>query len=162
MSSTSAKAPKSCINLETTQALDLIAKLLRDVSEVEFSVDDDLNVELRPLCAGHTPSEPTASDSQQEALVLIPDTGQVRIEGQPVEVLSRQEYDLLSHLYARPGVICSKEEICQVLWPDRSAPSCTAALDKLISRLRAKIEIHGGRPRYLLTVRGRGYQLKTS
>jgi two-component system response regulator RegX3 len=34
-----------------------------------------------------------------------------------------------------------------------------ARIDKLLSRLRAKVEPDSGNPRYLITVRGRGYRL---
>jgi DNA-binding response OmpR family regulator len=50
-----------------------------------------------------------------------------------------------------------------VLWPDESYTyaDMAGALHKLVSRLRAKIEPGPAKPRYLVTVRGRGYRLKT-
>jgi DNA-binding response OmpR family regulator len=71
------------------------------------------------------------------------------------------EFKLLSHLYSRKGAIVPKHEVYQHMWPGRSADKCVAALDKLLSRVRAKIEPNPARPRYLLTVRGRGYRLNT-
>jgi len=159
MSSASGATPSSRIRLQTEQALDLVGKLLRDIQEVEISVDDDLYVELRPVSVEEQVTRPEASHQEREVLVLLPETSEVRIEGKPARRVTAQELALLTHLRSREGAICSKEEICQVLWPGRAPEQCTLALDKLVSRVRAKIEPNPPRPRFVLTLRGQGYRL---
>ena len=157
MSSASETAPKDWMRLATPQALDLVGKLLRDVQEVELSVDDDLNVVLRPAAVG---KEGTGGfPEERETLVLLPETSEVQVGGQTVASLTAKEFALLSHLRSRQGTICSKEAICQVLWPDRSPSQCDSGLDNLVSRVRAKIEPRPAKPRFLITVRGQGYRL---
>jgi DNA-binding response OmpR family regulator len=159
MSSASAATPNSRIRLQTRQALDLIGKLLRGIQEVDISVDDDLNVELRPVDLETHPTRSEPSQEESEALVLLLDTSEVRVEGKPARRVTVQELALLAHLRSRRGAICSKEEVCQVLWPGKTPDRCTAALDKLVSRTRVKIEPDPSRPRFLLTLRGQGYRL---
>ncbi len=74
---------------------------------------------------------------------------------QPVR-LTTTEVHLLKSLSNEPGRIMSREELtnlCQIEGGDRS-------VDVQVTRLRRKIEIDPKVPRYLHTVRGRGYVLR--
>jgi hypothetical protein len=89
--------------------------------------------------------------NQQEVDIRIDrSSGKVWVEGRAVSPdLTAAEFALLSHLYERRGEICSKDEL-EALYPDA---------DTLIKHLREKIESDPRRPKYILTVRGRGFKL---
>ena len=163
MSQTSSTKKPNWLRLQRAQALDLIEKLLKGVQVVEFSVDDDLNIELRPLGVDEPRQDTDVSVVGQQGLILQPDTGEVWVEGHRAETLTALEYRLLSHLYSHQNMLVSSEQVCRVLWPDESYTyeDQSGALHKLVSRLRAKIEPEPTNPRYLITVRGRGYRLRT-
>jgi DNA-binding response OmpR family regulator len=161
MSQGANKIESSWMGLKKSQALDLIDKLFREIQDVELSVDDDLNIHVRPAGIEESKSSVSVPPERLEPLVLQRDTGDVWVEGQRTEPLTHQEFELVSYLYAHRNSIASKTEICLHIWPDRSVEKCTSALEKLISRTRAKIEPDQAKPRFLVTVRGRGYRLKT-
>ena len=78
----------------------------------------------------------------------------VWVEGEEVSPsLTAEEFALLSHLYERRGEICSKSEL-EALYPEESQN-----VDTLMDQLRKKIESDPRRPKYVLTVRGRGFEL---
>jgi len=71
--------------------------------------------------------------------------------------LTGGEAALLTALAARPGEILSREEIATTLGTDEAGER---AVDVQVTRLRRKIEADPREPRFLHTVRGRGYVLK--
>jgi len=88
------------------------------------------------------------------------DAGTVWIGGRMIEPLTDLEYRLLLLLYGRIDKICDKYQIVEAVWgQDYLGEVDDARIEKLISRLRAKIEIIPTRPQFILTVRGRGYKL---
>ena len=60
---------------------------------------------------------------------------------------------------ARAHEVLSREDIAAALGTDESSER---AIDVQMTRLRRKIEVDPRDPRYLHTVRGRGYVLKPS
>ncbi|HSJ52180.1 MAG TPA: winged helix-turn-helix domain-containing protein [Anaerolineae bacterium] len=88
------------------------------------------------------------------------ESGSVWVDGQQVEALTDLEYRLLLLLYGRLGKICDKYQIVEAVWGEDYIDQVDdARIDKLLSRLRSKIEPDPRNPRYLITVRGRGYKL---
>jgi two-component system, OmpR family, phosphate regulon response regulator OmpR len=71
--------------------------------------------------------------------------------------LTGGEAALLSALAGRPGDILSREDIAAALGTDDAGER---AVDVQVTRLRRKIEVDPREPRFLHTVRGRGYVLK--
>lgn len=65
------------------------------------------------------------------------------------------EQALLNVLGARPGQIFTREKLAEILGAGQSPRS----IDVQITRLRKKIEQDSKNPRYLQTVRGKGYML---
>ncbi len=93
-------------------------------------------------------------------IVVDVDAGEVYIDGRPAPALTNLEYRLLLLLYGRMGKICDKYEIVESVWGEAYIDEVDdARIEKLISRLRQKIEPDPSNPRYLITVRGRGYKL---
>jgi two-component system phosphate regulon response regulator OmpR len=80
---------------------------------------------------------------------LLGPNGPIRLTG--------GEAALLIALASRPGDILSREEIAAALGTDDAGER---AVDVQVTRLRRKIEADPREPRFLHTVRGRGYVLK--
>lgn len=87
-----------------------------------------------------------------------PDRNELRGPGpEEVQRLTGGEAALLTALAARAGEILSREEIAQALGtPDAGE----RAVDVQVTRLRRKIEADPREPRFLHTVRHRGYVLR--
>ncbi|GAB4567872.1 MAG: hypothetical protein Kow0047_20350 [Anaerolineae bacterium] len=95
-----------------------------------------------------------------QGIIVDVDAGEVFVDGQPTPPLTNLEYRLLLLLYGRMGKICDKYEIVTSVWGEAYLDEVDdARIEKLVSRLRQKIEPDPTNPRYLLTVRGRGYKL---
>ena len=71
--------------------------------------------------------------------------------------LTGGEAALLQALARRPGEVLSRDEIVDTLQMDEAGER---AIDVQVTRLRRKIEADPREPRFLHTVRGRGYVLK--
>jgi DNA-binding winged helix-turn-helix (wHTH) protein len=97
---------------------------------------------------------------QSRGIVVDIDAGEVYVDGQPVPALTNLEYRLLLLLYGHIGKICDKYEVVQSVWGEAYLDEVDdARIEKLVSRVRQKIEPDPANPRYLMTVRGRGYRL---
>ena len=95
-----------------------------------------------------------------EGIWLDVDAGDVWVEGQQVPTLTELEYRLLQTLYGRLEKICDKYLIVESVWGQEYIDQVDdARIEKLVSRLRSKIEPNASEPSYLITVRGRGYKL---
>jgi DNA-binding winged helix-turn-helix (wHTH) protein len=91
-------------------------------------------------------------------------SGKVWLEGKPVcPDLTNLEFTLLSYLFKRRGEICSRSELLEALYPgeprDPKLDMTDNRLDTLIARLRDGIELDRRRPKYVISVRGRGFKL---
>ena len=82
--------------------------------------------------------------------------GELRGPSGPLH-LTGGEAALLAALAARPNDVLSREDIAAALEMDDSGER---AIDVQVTRLRRKIEADPREPRFLHTVRGRGYVLK--
>ena len=159
------------IRLGKGQAIDLVQKLLRSFDQVDMSVGENLEILLQPvinekdfkeLPTATTTTIPIASapSAQNEAgLVINPTSGVVIVDGQPIPTLTRLEYELLMFLYLRTDAIISRQEISQEIWPDEPEDTRAAALEKLVSRVRLKVEPDPEQPKYLFTIHGRATDL---
>jgi DNA-binding winged helix-turn-helix (wHTH) protein len=88
------------------------------------------------------------------------ESGEVYVDGRVVPVLTDLEYRLMLLLYGQIDKICDKYRIVESVWgEDYIEEVDDARIEKLVSRLRQKIEPDPSDPRYLVTVRGRGYRL---
>lgn len=97
---------------------------------------------------------------QPQGIRLDPDSGEAWANGQQIPTLTNLEYRLLLLLYGRMGKICTKYEVVEAVWGDEYIDEVDdARIEKLVSRLRQKVEPDPANPRYLQTIRGRGYKL---
>jgi two-component system, OmpR family, phosphate regulon response regulator OmpR len=82
--------------------------------------------------------------------------GELRTDDGPVR-LTGGEAALLSALARKPNEVLSRDDIAAALGMDEAGER---AIDVQVTRLRRKIEVDPREPRFLHTVRGRGYILK--
>jgi pSer/pThr/pTyr-binding forkhead associated (FHA) protein len=108
-----------------------------------------------------TLTAPSLIAVKEPALRVDPATRQVYVDGKLLDPpLSVKQFDLLWFLYQSRGRVVSKDEIAESVWPDAEGDVSDANIDRMISRLRSRIEPEAGDvPRFLATIRGYGYQL---
>jgi len=95
-----------------------------------------------------------------QGVFMDSDAGEAWVDGVKLTTLTNLEYRLLSTLHERTNKICSKEQIIQAVWGDEYIVTVDdGRIEKLVSRLRSKLERDPGEPHYLITIRGRGYKL---
>jgi DNA-binding response OmpR family regulator len=153
--------PVGWLRLGKQQALDVIQVILKDTASVELMVDGAV-IRVRPALDSEPRQDADTSRHVQPGIVVRADSGDVLVDGRPTPPLTNMEYRLLVHLRSRVNAIVSREELGRLLWPEEPAASVFGALEKLVSRVRLKIEPDPDKPRYLMTVRGRGYRLVSS
>lgn len=87
--------------------------------------------------------------------VFRPDRGELTRSGTPIH-LTEVEAALLGALARKSGEVLSREELIEFT----GAAGSDRAVDVQVTRLRRKIEKNPKMPRYLQTIRGRGYILQ--
>lgn len=88
------------------------------------------------------------------------EAGEVFVNGRKTETLTNLEFRLLLLLYGQLNKICDKYCIVEAVWgEDYIDEVYDSAIEKLVSRVRRKIEPDPSSPKYIITVRGRGYKL---
>lgn len=92
-----------------------------------------------------------------EGLVLDPEKYKVTLNGKPV-ALTLHEFSLLKTLMSSPGKVYTRDQLLDHLYPKKDANVIDRVVDVHIGKLRQKIEKEPSNPRYILTVRGVGYQ----
>ena len=71
--------------------------------------------------------------------------------------LTKQEFDLLYLLAARPGIVFSRTALLAKVWTDDTYVT-ERTVDTVISRLRRKVEHDAQSPQLILTAWGVGYK----
>lgn len=95
-----------------------------------------------------------------QALRVDPESGEVWVSGVKLPALTNLEYRLLLLLYGKIGKIVDKYQVVEAVWGEDYIDDVDdARIEKLVSRLRQKVEPDPANPKYLFTVRGRGYKL---
>ena len=92
------------------------------------------------------------------ALVLDLEKRKVSLKGRPVS-LTPHEYKLLQALMSSPGRVFTRDELLAHLYPGGEAV-IDRVVDVHIGKVRQKIEGDPSKPRFILTVRGIGYQFE--
>ncbi|HEV3313064.1 MAG TPA: response regulator transcription factor [Chloroflexota bacterium] len=91
-------------------------------------------------------------------LKIEPDRREVWLDGKSI-LLRAKEYDLLTELARRPGIVFTREQLLQNVWGyDFLGDSGT--IDVHVRRLRAKLDDDSSNPRFIETVWGVGYRFK--
>lgn len=137
------------------------------IAGFEAGADDYLGKPFEPLelvlrikallrRAAPPPLAPNAAPVALGPLVFDPARGELRGPTGPVR-LTGGEAALLAAFAHQPNEVLSRETIAAALGTDEAGER---AIDVQVTRLRRKIEPDPREPRFLHTVRGRGYVLK--
>lgn len=122
-----------------------------------------INGRQAPFCrlfTEHIQRKTIGAASQESTIWVDVDSGEVLVNGEPVETLTNLEYRLMLLLFQNADKIVDKYEIVTNVWGEGYIDEVDdARIEKLISRLRQKVEPNQGNPQFLTTVRGRGYRL---
>jgi two-component system, OmpR family, phosphate regulon response regulator OmpR len=162
------------LRLETNQNLPILLLTARGAPEdriagFEAGADDYLGKPFEPrelvlrirALLRRAPPSPAAVETPAGPVCIggaefDVERGELRDAVGPVR-LTGGESALLTALARKPNEVLSREEIAEALGMDDSGER---AIDVQVVRLRRKIEADPREPRFLHTVRGRGYILK--
>lgn len=136
-------APQQKSNLE------FIGLLIKDTGEI-FS----------PIFTDFVVRRGRGTEIDADGVHLDPDSGDVWVNGVRIPVLTDLEFRLLRVLHERQDKISDKYRIVTAVWGESYLGEVDdARVEKLVSRLRSKIEPDPTDPCYIITQRGRGYKL---
>jgi DNA-binding winged helix-turn-helix (wHTH) protein len=109
----------------------------------------------------HQMPPPPPPPQETQEIFVDEQSGDVWVRGTLLDPhLTKDEYNLLAYLYRRCGEICTRYDIVIAVWGEKYIDEVDdARIDKLVERVRKRIEPNQNEPRYILTVRGRGYKL---
>lgn len=134
---------------------------LSDGMEVQFA-----STRYRFYDPAATVTAPSLLAVREPGLRVELATRQVYVDGVQLDPpLSVKQFDLLWFLYQNRGRVASKDEIAQAVWPEAEGDVFDANIDRMVSRVRSRIEPDSGpdsnaETRFIHTVRGYGYQLE--
>jgi hypothetical protein len=135
-----------------SRAIDSMRKkgMIRQGEELLFS----------PVFEGFVRRQRLTRRRRYEGVQVDVESGKVWVNGEEIPTLTELEYRLLLLLYGQLDKICDKYQIVEAVWGEEYIDQVDdARIDKLLSRLRAKVEPDPHNPRYIITVRSRGYRL---
>jgi two-component system, OmpR family, phosphate regulon response regulator OmpR len=116
----------------------------------------ELVLRIRALLRRTAPAEPPAGPLPLGQAVFDIERAELTTEAGTIR-LTGGEAALLTALARKPNEVLSREEIAAALGMEDASER---AIDVQVTRLRRKIEADPREPRFLHTVRGRGYVLK--
>jgi two-component system phosphate regulon response regulator OmpR len=119
----------------------------------------ELVLRLRAMLRRASPPPPSTDPPGPVRLGMLEfdaERGALRNQEGPIH-LTGGEAALLAALARKPGEVLSREDLAAILGMDEAGER---AIDVQVTRLRRKIESDPREPRFLHTVRGRGYVLK--
>ena len=130
------------------------------VSHLSPSGEGESPAVFGELFAGYARRQHRVQQTVRPGVYVDVDSGDVWADGHRAPVLTDHEYRLLLLLYGRMNKIVTRDDVAEAVWgADYMENIDDARCDKLLSRLRSKIETDPANPKYLQTVRGRGYKL---
>lgn len=116
----------------------------------------ELRVRMRALLRRVERAQAPTERLRVGPLEIDPARHTVDVYGLPL-ALRRLEFELLAHFATDPERVFTKQELLRAVWGYRSNGT-TRTVDSHASRLRRKLEAHGGR--WVVNVWGIGYRLR--
>ena len=114
----------------------------------------ELVLRIKSILKRAQPEPEPVRDIALGGAIFSPERGEMKRHGRRVH-LTDQEAALLRALARCPGVVLSRDDLASAT----DSESESRAVDVQVTRLRRKIEKDPREPRYLKTVRGKGYVL---
>jgi len=112
------------------------------------------------LAADYVAQQSAPPQPASAALWVDTTSGTVSVNGKAIDSLTALEYKLMLLLFQNRDRLLDKYAVVTAVWGEGYIDEVDdARIEKLISRLRQKIEPDPANPRFLTTVRGRGYRL---
>jgi hypothetical protein len=99
-----------------------------------------------------------AGENSQSDGSFLPLVGQQSVERKEIAAFTYLEGKVYDYLKSHVGEVCNRDDIKRAVWPND--PPTNTALQKIIERVRDKIEPDVNNPRYLIAIRGLGYMLR--
>ncbi len=116
---------------------------------------------LGPVFADYVSRQRHVQAKPQASLQVDTQRGDVYINGRAIPPLTELEYKLLALLNQRRDQIVDKYQIVEKVWGEAYLDQVDDdRIERLVARVREKIEPDPRQPRFLTTVRGRGYRLR--
>lgn len=106
----------------------------------------------------------SAMESRKETKVTIGsltldlDKFEANVRGQPVNDLTRREFEVLKYLVQKPGQVVTRENLLEQVWGYEYYGDIRT-VDVTVRRIREKIEKNTSNPKILITKRGVGYYI---
>jgi len=94
-----------------------------------------------------------------DGLVIDPATREVTVGDREADLTAR-EFDLLHYLAAHPRQVFSRNQLLEHVWDSSVEWQDPATVTVHIRRIRTKIELHPGKPRWVTTAWGVGYRFE--
>jgi two-component system KDP operon response regulator KdpE len=117
------------------------------------AVLDAIEVVLSRVNGAQEPARPAIEIDLERRLAYL--------NGDPLR-LSRLQYRLLAYLYEQAGAVCSAQELIRAVYDETLTPAqanVDKRLERLVERVREKIEVDVHDPQLLIKEYGRGYRL---
>lgn len=119
------------------------------------------STERSRLFSQQRPQKPTSQSVQERRIAVgafdLDVNALVLVSGEAVHQLTALEADVLHEFFRNPGKVLSREYLLEKVW-GVSAEANTRTVDNFVVRLRRYLEADSKQPRFLVSVRGRGYQ----
>lgn len=148
---------ESLISLTLDDSAGLPSQQLRHLEDLSLVHDGEL---FSLVFADFMARKARGPEVETQGVYLDIDSGDVWVDGFRIPVLTELEFRLLALLSDRRDKLTDKFRIVTAVWGEEYLGEVDdARVEKLVSRLRSKIESEPTDPRYLITQRGRGYKL---
>jgi hypothetical protein len=109
-----------------------------------------------------TLTQPAVAAISRRGLWVDPERREVWVDGKLIDPpLSPTQFDLLLFLWRARGRAVSKDEIARYVWAAAEGAVYDGTVDRMVSRLRARLGDQTQPPRFIHTVRGFGFRLET-
>lgn len=92
------------------------------------------------------------------AITLMPQTRDVRVAGERIE-LTTKEFELLLYLARHAGETVTRGMLLKAVWGYASEEDPSRTVDSHVKTLRTKLGDTAGEPKFIRTIRGTGYRL---
>lgn len=150
---------KNGIHIDNERLAHRAAVWLKNGNEITFAYT---RFSFTELAATDTVTSTFILAPQEPALRVDLSAREVYVDGQLIDPpFSVKQFELLLFFVKNRNRAVSKDDIAQAIWPEYQGDVYNSSVDRMVSRVRHRIEPTGGHsPRFISTVHGYGYKLR--